>query len=496
MKVKDIRALRCDEYVEEHEICELIEGLYEGNEEWREHIAHWLPASKVEPADLLKERHARATYEPILPVVVNLTVGAILAEPPVVEGLADDIAKRIDQDCDGARTSLASFCAHQLKHMLLYRRAWTWIEVPRAEVAEISEADSRGRLAKVYLRIIEPECVIAWSFDRGNLSGVLLEEEVTERPDIAAPPTRKVRWTAVDAQRIRAWEWTPKWPDQKEPEDEDDVAFVQDVAHGYGFMPIRVCELDSDKTLGWRLLDPCTAHVRASCELDWALFRSATELLVITSSSEVPTPKTGAGYWLNLRRDSGSGGGRDSAEYVGPSGVSLDKLIQRERDARTAVYRAAQHIQMAADPTSAAARQSADSKARDAEPTAILLDTYGDTLRDYVLEIMRGVATLTRTNPDAVKVTGFQGKERTDAGATLKAHAMAGDLFAASPTAHALALRTQVAALFPDLDAATAQKINDEIEAAALLVMPGTGDPGAGPAPAPDPAKTDQPPGA
>lgn len=475
MKVKALRALRCADYDERHKTNERIEGLYEGGHEWREHLTYWLPKSEVEPGSLLKERHIRATYEPLLPVVVNLTLGAMFAEAPVIEGLPPDLWERLEQDVDGAGTSAVEFFKHAAKHAILYRQAMTWIEVPRAEVVEVTAADSMARLQRIYLRQIEPETIQATMYDaRGKLSGVLLEEEVIERTDIAAPPVRKVRWTAVDAERIRAWEWTPQRPDQKDPDENDDAPQVMDVAHGYGFMPIEELRIPTDQSLGWRLLDPCTAHCRAANELDWALYRSATELLVIVAAGEVPPVSTGHGFYLKLNRDT-MGSGSDRAEYVGPSGASLDKLAQREADARTAVYRAAQHLQMASDPNASAAKQSAESKARDAEATAILLDSYGDLLRDYITEVLRKVARLVGSDEAAVVVTGLQGKERTDPAAVLKAHTMAGDLMNASPTARAEMLVQQANALLPDLAPDTMAKIRAEIEADVSRTPPGAG---------------------
>lgn len=471
MKVKDLRAARHEDYDCDHRAMELIEGLDCGGEEWREKIAHWLPGGAVEPEDLLKERRARATYEPLLPVIITLTVGAMFAEAPVVEGLKADVWDNLSENCDRARTSWASFFASRTREMVLYRRAWVWLEAPPAVAQEVTEADSMQRLAGVYLRAIDPECVANWTMgDDGRLASVLLEEEVCVQANAAAKREKSIRWTLVDAKAIRSWVWTPT-EDKSSPSPEDEVTEQPEIPHSYGFMPISMVEIEEGHSLGWRLLDPCTAHTRAQNELDWALYRAASELLVVTSSDATKTPKVGQGYWLQLYRDQH---GADAASYVGPSGTSLQKLADREQSARTAVYRAAQHLQMAADPSSAAASQSAESKARDQEATAILLDSYGDTLRDFMTEVARNIARLTRSNPEAVVVTGLQGKERTDPAALLKAHVMAVELKEASPTARAMMLESEAAAMFPDIDADAMAAIKTEIAEFIAMTPPGT----------------------
>lgn len=446
--------------------------MYAGGEEWRALLTTWLPQSQVEPADLYSERLARALYsEPQYPVVVNLTLGALFAEPPMVDGLDPALWERLSKNADGALTSFADFMRAALRDAINSRDAFVWVDV-RPQDAEESRATESQRLSETLaLRSIDPRCVQNWTEQGGRLTGILIAEQVEEVADVVEPAVCVWRWTAVDAERVRRWEWRAK-PTQAQPVDEDLLTELPEILHGYGRMPVVRLRLAQDHWLGARLHDPAIALMRAENERDWALYRANNELLCIASKIPVDTPKTGAGYWMQLARDAD---GADTAEYVGPSGTALAECAKRVEDARTSLFRVAQHLQLAADPSAASARQSADSKAKDWEVTAILLESYGDAILDFIAEVCQLVAEISGSDPDAIGVTGIRGEGRAPAEFIADSNA-AVTLKQSSPTA-AAAIDKRMARLLlaDDAESDVMADITNEIDAYYAGMTNGTG---------------------
>lgn len=471
VKVKTLRSLnRGGEYGKK---MDRIHALYEGGEDWRKLLDFWLPTTVLEPVAVKDERHKWATYDPHLPVIVNLTLGNLFADDPTMDGLPDDVWGRLSANCDRQDTSWAEFFRSRMCDAILYRRAWVWVETPRSEQAPATLADENAVVANVYLRAIDARSVQTWSRDAtGKLDAVLFHDCVDEVTDIAAPPVKVHRWTAIDAVRIRRWEWrSTEFKDK--PDDEDDAQQLDDIAHGYGRIPVSMYELEHDQWLGGRLHDPCVAHVRADNELRWTIHRAAHEMLVITSREESKKPIVGTLQWLQLHTF--ADGPADKAEYVGPSGRSIDKQILAEQTAKTAIYRAAQHLHIAANPTAAGALQSAEAKSRDMEATGLLLESYTKGILDFMTEVGKLIAVVLGIDGTEVMAGGLRGEEDKDPKAWLESAALAVDLVGASPTAAKLIMLKQATVLLDDLDPETIDQIEDEIEAYLAGQTPGTG---------------------
>lgn len=487
MKVKDLRALGRD-----CSQANRIHALAKGGEDWRRLLDFWLPTNAIESPEVKTERHKWATYSPHLPLIVNLLLGNLFADPPTMEGLPDDVWARLEQDCDRMRTSWASFFRERVNDAVLYRRAWCWVDVPRSEVAPQTAAQENETLAKVYLRAICDRSVMRWTHDAtGALEAVLFHDCVEESQDIVRRPVKILRWTAIDATTIRRWEWSPS---ESEPEVTENSEATQtlNIAHGYGRIPVCMYELDETQWMGKRLHDPCIAHIRADNELKWTIHRAAHEMLVITSRAEVKTPTVGTLQWLQLRNN--DNGPADSASYVGPSGRSIDKQILHEQGTRTELYRAAQMLHIAANPTAAGALQSAEAKARDMEATALLLESLTDGAIDYMAEVGKLIGTVLGLPEEQIadiKAGGLRGEEDKNPKAWMESAVLAPDLVAASPTAAKLIMLKQASILLDDLDAETMDEIEDEIEAYLSGEQPGSGmkpDGGETPDDAEDPA--------
>ena len=407
MKVKTLRALGRD-----CTMANRIHALAEGGEDWRRLLGFWLPTTVMEPTDVKDERHKWATYSPHLPLIVNLLLGSLFADPPTMDGLPDDVWQRLESDCDRARTSWASFFRDRVSDAVLYRRAWTWVDVPRSEVVAQTAAQENEVLSRVYLRAISDRSVMRWSCDAtGALEAVLFHDCVEASDDIVTKPTKVLRWTAIDSTRIRRWTWSPS-ESEPEPTDESEAVQEPEIVHGFGRIPVCMYELNDNQWMGKRLHDPCVAHIRASNELAWTIHRAAHEMLVVISRTEMKTPTVGTLRWLQLRTH--ETGPADKAEYIGPSGVSIDKQIAHEQTARTELYRAAQMLHIAANPTAAGALQSAEAKARDMEATALLLESLTDGAIDYMTEVGKVIGSVLGL-PDEqiadIKAGGLRGEE-------------------------------------------------------------------------------------
>lgn len=473
MKVKQLRARHPSRDGEAGQTLERCHALMEDGEAWRKLLPFWLPRSEVEGEAQYAERHARATYEPHVSGILGITLGALFEDPPSLEGIEETVWRRLEQDADRTGRGFAEVMREAAEHLLTYREAWTWADLPaRKGPAPTTEADERDILNGVYLRQIHPLSVLDYGDDaEGRLAWVVFEEQIRERASVAEAAVTVWRWTAIDAQQVRRWEWKPAQEGQV-PGPEDDATELAAVSNGTAGIPVVRSILPARLWLVKRLLSPAVALIRADNELAWSLYRAAVEMLAITSASPAPV-KLGQGYGLRLARDKE---GEDKAQFIGPSGVALDALHRDKQQRKVELYRVASQLAVADDPSAASARQSGDSKAQDWSSTRIMLAGTAGAVRDLVYEVGKVIAR--RLNkPDAeVRALGMEKWKDGDTAAFLASAALAAEAVQASPTLAVKLVVKQAAALMGEgLDADDLAKIEAEATAFYAGQTNGTG---------------------
>lgn len=480
MQVKDFDRHHPDY---DHACLERWEALYEGGEEWRELIETWVPpygaltsGGHIEGAAMLAERRARAEYVNDVAPMVDLVVAQLFGEPARITGLDDDTTKRLTVNADGLGTTWDLFWRHTVRHALIARRGWVWIDAPASTGdAPVSLADEI-RTRKPYLRQIEPEVVIDWgSGADGRLAWALLREEVceggdpTEDGDLTAR-SEAIRWTLVTDRLVRRWIWKPQ-PGQTEPRPEDVVADLDTRRHGFTdatgrpMFPMVRLELPTGLHALGKLEGPAVALMRARLDLDWLLYKTAHPLLTVTvREGDEFQPRLGAGAYMLLHRE--KEGGADDAAWIAPDSGPAEVLRKRVDQGLADLYRVLHQMALTASASPASQRQSGESKVQDWTPAQMLLGSLQAVTIGAMDDAATIVGGLQNVAADAVRVDGLDGWQHADDAAWFDLAALAVEAKQASPTFVRLVAKSQAERILGDEVAPEAvQAVIDEIDA-------------------------------
>lgn len=446
-----------------------LRALYAGGRAWRELATTWLPKSKIEPTDLYAERVRIAHYDPHLPGIFDLIAAMVTEAPPKIGALPDDYGNRLDKSADGRGTPMEVWARLRLVDAFKYRRAFAWVERPKVVLPEGASRrdEERAGALNPWLRAIDADTVLDWSECDGRMEWVLFCEHTTERTGVEAPRMNVIRWTWIDKDAIRRWEWRQTEADKPAPDKDADATELDQVLHGFGRCPVVCLDLGDGLWMGARMEEPALALFRAANDRDWSLHRAANELLVIASKHEIAPPAQGQGVFLRMERDSD---GADTVSMVGPSGAAFEHLAARERSREVTLYRVVQQLALAADVASSK-MQSGESKARDWTPTERLLKGIASVLVGFLTECGRMLAVaLSGPNVDPkvledVAVTGCDAFDAADLDEALAAFASAVELKAGSPTALEEGAKLQARRVFRNLSPEIAERIEEELEA-------------------------------
>lgn len=470
----------------DHDCLERWEALYEGGEEWREQIETWVPAfgaltdgGYIEGARLLAERRERATYVNDVAPMVDLVVAQLFGEPARIGGLDEATTKRLTVNCDGLGTTWDLFWRHTVRHALIARRGWVWIDAPASDGDAPASLADEIRARPPYLRQIEPEVVIDWGCGAdGRLAWALLREEVVEGGDpnedgALTARSEAIRWTLVTDRLVRRWIWRPK-PGQTEPTPDDDVADLDTRRHGFTdakgrpMFPMVRLELPTGLHALGKLEGPAIALMRARLDLDWLLYRTAHPLLTVTvREGDEFKPNLGAGAYMLLHRDSGaSGSGSDSAAWIAPDPEPAKMLRERVDQGLADLYRVLHQMALTASASPASQRQSGESKVQDWTPAQMLLGSLAAVTLGAMDDAATIVGGLQNVAADAIRVDGLDGWQHADDAAWFDLAALAVEAKQASPTFVRLVAKSQAERILGDeVDPDAVQAVIDEIEA-------------------------------
>lgn len=442
------------------------EALYEGGKEWREHIDYWIPKNPQEPAELWAARKERAAYINDTAPVVDLIVAWCFASPPSVDGLPQQgHGSGWATDVDGQGRTFAGYARDLLTSALVNRTGWAWCNLPATDAVFESRADQeRAGALDAYLVDLDAEDVIHWGEDaRGRLSWVMIADTLWRQDGPLADRRKVHRWTLIDAERIRRWEWLPT-KGKEYPDPEVDVAAeVLDQTHGWKVdgapaIPVVRLRLPSGLHVLGKIEDVVTDLVRAHNDLGWALHRGAHELMVLQLAEEASPPTLGAGYYLKI-------GAADKVSYAAPSGVVYASLTERITDLREQVYRSVQQMAQSVSSDSTPSRASGASKALDWQALAVMIDAYGELLKVALRRILALVAEPLVGPGSALEVSGLDGWSQDDLMEILANAATSRPMVPSSTFKREQAKRIARMAL-PDLDEATRRAIDTELDEA------------------------------
>lgn len=452
--------------------CADIRALYEGGREWHERLSTWLPQHPMEGPTTWEKRKARATYQNVFGGVVDLYPAYIFSAAPQIAS-EDEYYAALEKDATGTGENWAGLWADVLTDLLLDRRSWVMLTLPRSEegFADFGAQMDAGALDAKLSRI---DCRHVRDFeygDDGSLLWIIFHDTFSRRADPAEPRRNVHRWTLITSEEVAVYEWIQSDDERPNPSPEDTVEEVDRFLHGFkrnGRASVPVVELDVKKGLwlGEKAYDPVVSLIRGRNDLDWGLYHQAHPLLILSTRTEPGNPTLGAGHYLRLVRDAD---GMDDAKFVEPAGNGLAALAEDVDRRRTEVFRVAHQMAMSADPDAVQVARSGASKAMDYAMTKIVADHYASMIEEAMNDLLALIQELrdgptARTEPPTV--SGMEARNRPPLETFLNALAMSTDAKMMSSTFRKEAAKAQAQrVLGPEVGEQTMTTIREEIDA-------------------------------
>lgn len=440
-----------------------LAALYEGGQRFREHLAHWLPKQAAEPEDVWRERRERAYYLNYSGPIVDYFAALLFTEPAAIAGLDGPFYESFWADVDRRGTDWSPWWRDRFLDALIGRRAYAWVSFPaRPEgVVPDSRADEeRLGLDRAYLVPVKAHEVIDWEEDdSGVLRWVLVHQVVQARPSVEAGRSTIWRWTYLDAEVIRRWEWVAS-PGRMCPHEDEDIPELPAVPHHMGVLPVVRLELPSGLWALSKLCEPAVAQFRERNALSWALNKTAHAMPIIKRQWGGGPPIVGTGYYIALERE-------DEFSWSEPPGTSYPVLQASARELREELYRVVHQMALSVDTSATASARSGDSKAMDHVATEVVLGAYSELVREAMRRTLAIVAAARGEDAGELVVRGLDAWGQEDLETFLRNATTAQTLGVPSPTYKRL-LQKRVAERMvgPDTGAAVIEAIRKEIDEA------------------------------
>lgn len=449
-----------------------LHALYHGGKPFDALLSEFLPQRPAEAPGRYDLRKKEAHYRNYLGPIVDYFASLLFAEALCADAKdangkpveLDDFYARFLEDADGNGCDLNELAKAALTEAAVKRCSWMRLEqatdggVPADNAKDFKE---RG-LGDVWIHRVPTEQVYDWDVDDdGNLLWAVVHSLTALRSGLSG--NRRMV--------TECWEYlTPAgcetyrivYDVKKPPKNTDSVPQIGTMtSHRFGAVPLVPLHLPPALWIANRLATPQLAHFRLSNAHTWGLQASCFAQPVFKTKRDdngVPRqPVMGAGYGIMLGID-------ESMEWVAPPAAPFDSLANEIKAQKDEIYRIAHQMALGVENNAAAIGRTAESKAKDAEATRVVLIAFSKAVREFV-ERIYGLVSAARGESYEWSISGLDDFAALDAGGLM---GMLVNLEKAggipSPTFEIQMKSRLAASLLGDVDESVKETIEDEIE--------------------------------
>ncbi len=376
--------------------------LYVGGEQLRANANQYLERRAKEPADIYQERLGKVFYENYIGSIVDWYGATLLRREPAIsiDG-PNEPGKQFFRDfvgdCDLKGSSFSEFFRRQVSDALVYGSSFLLVDFPRIDVPVESRAqeDLYGA-SRAYLVDVPATSVINWSRDtRGQFDWVVIRNSYLAKPTVDSKEwIRETRWLYYDKSRYRIYRKA------EEAGRSADIEMIAEGPHAFANLG-RVPLFETKVSEGFWLMNKAALvqleHFNKSNALSWALSMGLFAMPVVYSDREW-NQIVGESYYIQLSPG-------DRFGWAEPDGRVFQIATENLNRLKEEIYRVCYLLNQAASAASSNV-QSGLSKLRDFAIAQEVLRGYGDTLKDTMKRVLRGIAAAREDNLE-IDVSGL-----------------------------------------------------------------------------------------
>ena len=409
---------------------ELLTATVEGGDSMTDEMKRkLLPNPDGRPEAVMKERIKLATYCNKIAPILSRFNSELFKNPATPTGSNDPFWSEqffmggalLDGDDDG-RASFNTFLMQAMMMGLTTGKAIAQIDTKKANGA-VSKAQQRESGELNPYVILHPRSAL-WDWDGGGdgFDFVKLHQFRLVRSGWEATPTPEHVFTIYYRENgavltskyvVRKIERDSKPP---LPQPFIDTAIDRDISieanlegqpifnvGGKFEFPVVTLTLPKALWMAAQLFDCQKSYFTQTAALEYALYSNNFAMPVITGVDDDEDPlggrKMGEGYYLTLK----SGQGITTFER---SGASIQTAIAYRAEVKRDIYDVLQQIAMSASDGASIIARSGESKSEDRRPEEILLERYGQIVKEFLVQVLKPAA-IARGEIVDWKVTGY-----------------------------------------------------------------------------------------
>lgn len=358
-----------------------LELLYEGGCRLWNAAVEFLRKRPVENADVYAARRDQFTAPAALATAADYFTSYVFRTAPKLdiqrepEGKADAGLSawwnEWQEDVDGEDTSLLRLFRSALLHVLLFRRAYLFVDLPDVgEVRSLFEQKEKGQFSP-RLQLFSPRTLISHEETAsGRLRKALFRTE-TAIGGVLEKPQRKVQWLYLDETEFRVYEAIDE--DGKEGA----AKLAKQGRHATADLrrlPVVTMTVDKGMWLGNRAFLPMMDLLNQDNALGWSLFMAALAVPVVHTDQEPKNLTLAEHTFVHLKPG-------DKYSYAEPQGTSWTAMAGRIQERKEEVFRAFYLLPQARTQDATPAAQTGFSKEMDYAPTNEVANYYGSVVR-------------------------------------------------------------------------------------------------------------------
>jgi hypothetical protein len=388
--------------------------LYVGGEQLRANAMQYLERRQKEPADIYQERLGKVFYENYIGSIIDWYAATLLRREPAIsfEG-PNESGRRFFrdflEDCDLKGTSFSEFLRRQVSDALVYGSSFILADFPRIEMPVESRAQEElYGASRAYLVEVPATSVINWSRDeRGQYEWVVIRNSYLTKASVdSTEVARETRWLYYDRFRYRVYRKTEELGQPVA------IELVAEGPHAFanqGRVPLFETKINEGFWLMNKAALVQLEHFNKSNALSWALTMGLFAMPVVYSDRPW-NQIVGESYYIQLAPGDRFGWTEPDGRVFQIATDNLDRLKEE-------IYRVCYLLNQAAS-ASGSNLQSGLSKLRDFAIAQEVLRGYGDTLKDTMKRVLRGIAAAREDNLE-IDVSGLDDFDISDFGSDL-----------------------------------------------------------------------------
>lgn len=400
-----------------HDKLERLEALYQGGDELLENISLFIPQKPGEHPQVYADRCSHASYINYMAEIIDYYASNLFSKPLAVIPAADatdpstlgqsvddnDFYQQFSADANLAGDSFSTMLKMILTDTLTYGYGYVGVDFPLLEQmpSNLAEEEEMGA-SRAYLYCVDVESVINWEMDDfGKFKWVVLKKCYCPQEGPFTQVDKKIHqfkvWTMENGfAKWQQFEIETKL--NREPKPSDEVPLVAEGTTSFHEIPILCLEVEKGLWIGNKIGNLVADHFKLRTSLLHAQARSLYAMPYYKQGAEFD----GSGALSHINEDVHRGnkgarafaskgfailGPNDEVGFMEPEGKAYELINKEINELSDEIHRVVHQMANSIKSQTQALSRSAASKDLDNRATEIILQEYGNTVREFAKQV-------------------------------------------------------------------------------------------------------------